>query len=109
MIWQKLRLFILVVGGFVESCILSVGDNMNESTPKIFVITLTHPRQLEFLCSVFEFYCKSGVEPAHLPEAADTYVALMNAREIPVQQNVGEAVITDVSDHGITMEVNCDQ
>jgi hypothetical protein len=76
---------------------ISTGDTL-------IVITLTHPEQFSFLRHVFETYSKSGIQPENLPIAADTYLALSRAREIPVKQDLGKARITDFGPNGIALE-----
>jgi hypothetical protein len=76
---------------------LSTGDNL-------VVITLTHPEQYSFLRHVFETYSKSGIQPENLPIAADTYLALSRAREIPAQQNLGNAKLTGLGPNGVELE-----
>lgn len=68
------------------------------------VITFTHPKQLEYLQQVFDAHTRNGIPAGELPLAADTYVAIMNAREIPLTQNLGKATIAEAGPKGVALE-----
>lgn len=75
---------------------------MSQSNP--IVITLGHPENLKFLRLVFEAYVKNGMPPDYLPVAADTYLSLVNAREIPLKQNIGPTTISEAGPNGVALE-----
>ena len=73
---------------------------------KLIVITLNHPKQFEFLKHVFQSYTNAGLPADELPIAADTYLRLMSAQEMPVQQNLnlGNAAIKEWGPNGLVLE-----
>ena len=72
----------------------------------MIVLTFEHPRQFEFLKHVFEAYTRGGLPADELPLAADTYLRMINAQDIPVQQNLGKAYLGEVGPGGFTLNLS---
>jgi len=70
----------------------------------MIVLTFEHPKQYEFLKHVFESYVRGGLPTDELPIAADTYMRIMSAQDIPVQQSLGKASISEIGPKGVTLE-----
>lgn len=75
----------------------------------MIIIALTHPNQLDFLKEVIDSYTQAGMPSDLLPVAADTYMAVMQAREIPVEPHLGKAQMTEVGPEGVVLEVPVEQ
>ncbi len=71
----------------------------------MFIIALNHPYQLEYLRGIFNEHIAGGINAEDLPLAADTYVALQSAREIPAEPSLGKADVVEAGPKGIALEI----
>lgn len=69
------------------------------------VVTFSDIKQWEYLCHVLDKHAQGGLPASELPLAADTYIALMRAKQLPLEQNLGEAKITELGPNGVAIEV----
>jgi hypothetical protein len=53
---------------------------------------------------VFESYVRSGMPSKELPIAADTFLRLDAAQDIPVQQNLGKATLSELGSSGFVLD-----
>lgn len=72
----------------------------------MIIIALNHPKQLEYLKGMFERHSQAGIPSGDLPLAADTFMAVMGAREVPIEPTLGKAEVVEAGPNGIALEVS---
>jgi hypothetical protein len=68
------------------------------------IIALPHDNQHDYLTHIIEQHSRRGLPPEELGIAAQVYSLVVNARDLPLEENLGKATLTEAGPGGVALE-----